>query len=327
MSTAWYRPTATPKLIQSFPLLQRSRRSPNGENCKNGIITMSSIEVWNTSCIVTNFGKEKKSNCGILVNPSNPSLLGVRKFPYFPQGGPEPTKLPGKVEHHIMGYVSQWGGMTVDRGMLFPLNVVDGLVHQLGGWRLAWHCFMLADHDSSVVNTTNSNAVKKKEKCPVTKAVTTAPGGEALQSQYDAIVHTVPPFYQHYENNSNEGLKESYRNALQLCQSNVVPANESRHIDEQSSSHRRRFAFPLLGAGGRGFPIDTAIDIAASESVRWRDNFMIPSKDQQRHQHYDNNEHYNDDDYQQRQQPFVLAFGIPNLDNAQKLANAISKYS
>jgi len=44
------------------------------------------IEIWNTSCIVTNFGKNQlKSACSILINPANNTLSGTSLFPYFPR--------------------------------------------------------------------------------------------------------------------------------------------------------------------------------------------------------------------------------------------------
>merc|ERR1712238_183859 len=95
----------------------------------------------------------------------------------------------GKDAHHIMGYVSQWGGMELKDGMLFPFNVIDGLVHQLGGWRLALHCYMLPN-----INSGNNSG---GEKCPIGNAVTTPPGGTQLRQEYDTIVHTVPPFYKY----------------------------------------------------------------------------------------------------------------------------------
>lgn len=284
MSTAWYKPNAVPRLVQSFPLRTN----------KNSNAVVASVEVWNTTCVVTNFGKSQDSHCGILVNPSNPNLLGVRKFPYFPSGGPLPSHLPTKYEHHIMGYVRQWGGMEVKRGMLFPFNVVDGLVHELGGWRLAWHCYLLPPH-------TNNNA--SHDRCPVGEAVATPPGGRALQQEYDGIVHTVPPFYEHHDPDTHDGrtpeqaLEESYRNSLELCEETSARTNATPS----------RFAFPLLGAGGRGFPLEVAINIAASQSVQWRNKVDF-------------------DDRASNGQPKVLAFGIPNMENAQKLSAAISKY-
>jgi len=53
--------------------------------------TKKSVEVWKTSCIVTNFGKNQiSSESTVLINPGNPELSGVSKFSYFPRGGPVP---------------------------------------------------------------------------------------------------------------------------------------------------------------------------------------------------------------------------------------------
>lgn len=226
---------------------------------KNGK-PLTSIEVWITTCIVTNFGKTKASNCSVLINPSNPGLTGVKKFPYFPRGGPEPKEGPNKDAHHIMGYVTQWGGMDVGSGMLFASNVVDGLVHQLGGWRLAWHCKVLP-------------VLKGDEKCPVGHAVVTPPGGKLLSQEYDDIVHTVPPFYKHHPDPEHY-LGKCYKKSLSVASS-------------LKGRQPLRIACPLLGAGGRGFPVEAAVKIAAKESVSWRDNvhggecvlaFGIPEK-------------------------------------------------
>jgi hypothetical protein len=93
------------------------------------------VEVWKTTCIVTNFGKPSTApvpvpvpvpvvesasrsstsssvilggqQAAVLINPANPELSGVSKFPYFPRGGPAP---PHKKDAHrsssSMGYVS-----------------------------------------------------------------------------------------------------------------------------------------------------------------------------------------------------------------------------
>jgi hypothetical protein len=84
MSTAWYKSRMVPKLVQEWKNHKRS------------------MEVWETTCIVTNF---RTANCQFLINPTNPQLTGVSKFPYFPKGGPQPKDLPTKDAHHIMGYV------------------------------------------------------------------------------------------------------------------------------------------------------------------------------------------------------------------------------
>jgi O-acetyl-ADP-ribose deacetylase (regulator of RNase III) len=323
MSTAWYKADTAPRLLRSFP-----RKKRNGIRGGEKII-VTSVEVWNTTCIVTKFGKSQQetSNCSVavLVNPSNPDLLGVRKFPYFPRGGPLPKRLPGKYEHHLMGYVRQWGGMEVKKGMLFPFNVVDGLVHELGGWQLALHCFMLP--------SVNENG----EKCPVGKAVLTPPGGRELQSEYDSIVHTVSPFYEHHDGGCSpeKALEESYQNSLKLCEESaaaVVGDREDVFLQEhQGTTDDRviRFAFPLLGAGGRGFPIEKAIDIAASQSIQWRNGVFNSTSTSTSRSHRDDREddHTIHSSSTISQPSRVLAFGIPNMENAQKLADAISKYS
>mmetsp|Transcript_10288 Transcript_10288/g.14539 ORF Transcript_10288/g.14539 Transcript_10288/m.14539 type:complete len:270 (+) Transcript_10288:104-913(+) len=261
MSTAWYKPNVLPKLLRSFP-----RRLKDGT-------TQASVEVWNTTCIVTKFGKTVDPSCTVLINPSNPSLSGVKKFPYFPRGGPEPKEQPQKYEHHIMGYVSQWGGMEVGSGMLFAANVVDGLIHQLGGWKLTFHIKMLP-----YMNGT--------EKCPVGLAVATPPGGADLSQEYDNIVHTVPPFYDHHPE-PRSYLGKCYKESLKLAEKNIV------------TDDRLRVACPLLGAGARGFPLEIALDVAAQECIQWKKN---------------------------SKKNVTLAFGIPEISTAEKLVAAIESY-
>ena len=262
MSTAWFKPNFVPKLLRSY---QKQ---------------YASVEVWNTTCIVSNFGKEKASKCSVLINSSSPSLLGVRKFPYFPSGGPQPKEPPLKVEHHLMGYVSQWGGMDLKRGMLFPFNAVDGLVHELGGWKLAMHCYMLP-------------TVKEDERCPVGQAVSTPPGGRLLAVEYEKIVHTVPPFYEHNSGDPKAYLFQCYENALNICED---------RLPDHAGGAPLRIACPLLGAGARGFPLEIAIEVAARASLKWREK---------------------NDKVQGRQK--ILVFGIPQLEVALKLNDAISR--
>merc|ERR1711957_449144 len=112
------------------------------------------------------------------------------------------------------------------------------------------------------------------EKCPIGNAVstplTTLTSASELRKEYDMIVHTVPPFYKYSHldkpNVSPEHLlAQCYRNALRV-------SFEEGKFQDKREHESRRIACPLLGAGGRGFPIETAIEVAAAECVRWRDD-------------------------------------------------------
>jgi O-acetyl-ADP-ribose deacetylase (regulator of RNase III) len=209
-----------------------------------------SVEVWKTTCIVAKLGAE--ANCSALINPSNSELTGVSNFTYFPRGGPVPSKSE-QVSHfksmhrdwQPLGYVSNWGGMEVGTGMMYPVSVVDGLVHLTGGYKLRAEC--------------QWKRFLKHPPCPEGEAVLTSAGSMA---DYKAIIHTTPPFYKHYNGISSTAttpeacLRRCYDNALQLAFS------ESRLIFG-------RVACPLLGAGARGFPVDVAVTVAAQACRAW----------------------------------------------------------
>eukprot|EP00578_Thalassiosira_sp_NH16_P029723 CAMPEP_0181076506 /NCGR_PEP_ID=MMETSP1071-20121207/456_1 /TAXON_ID=35127 /ORGANISM="Thalassiosira sp., Strain NH16" /LENGTH=358 /DNA_ID=CAMNT_0023157693 /DNA_START=180 /DNA_END=1256 /DNA_ORIENTATION=+ len=271
---AWYKPSALPQLIARFdppPAAGASKRA---------------IEVWTTTCIVTNFGmrrdiadrtphEDRKSpllpSCSILINPANPNLTGPNSFPYFPRGGPQPLQQPSREAHHIMGYVSQWGGMDVGGGMLFSAEAIDGLVHQLGGLRLRAECALVPTHRYSKAYANQQTQPESKEndrensiengddaKCPVGTAVITSPGGAELQKHYDAIVHTTPPFHNYpptmakdlkeilgieksseLHSWSRELLRSCYRQSFILAFGN----NNSRVADKQNSFMSNPFGF------------------------------------------------------------------------------------
>lgn len=166
-----------------------------------------------------------------------------------------------------MAYVSQWGGMDLKEGMLFAGNVVDGLVHELGGWPLRIQCML-------------------QPEVAVGQAVRTGPGGSRLRQEYNQIVHTVPPFYNH-DKAPERLLAECYRNSLRLA------------CSDADGPLPLRVACPLIGAGARAFPLDVAIQIAASESIRWREGNSCKDA--------------------------TLAFGIPNETTANSLIAAIEQ--
>ena len=138
-----------------------------------------------------------------------------------------------------LGYVSQWGGMEVGNGMMYPVSVVDGLVHQLGGWTLQLECSI------------REIMAKHGEACPVGNAVLTSAGYHKLKEEYDGIVHTTPPFYK-FHDDPHDNLRLCYQQAL-----------------KKSFQSHLRVATPLLGAGARGFPEAEAIEIAAQTTKEW----------------------------------------------------------
>ncbi|KAL3788803.1 hypothetical protein HJC23_006256, partial [Cyclotella cryptica] len=259
----WYKPSSTlPQLVARFQ--QHPQRS-----CSR------SIEIWTTTCIVTNFGMQRHRNshaaskdnddphptlshlprCSTMINPANPFLTGPHSFPYFPKGGPQPKNPPNRTAHHIMGYVSQWGGMDVGSGMLFPAAVIDGLIHQLGGKYLRMECSCLPNHsfshayhnqqtvpeewsgiDSAVEILKNSD--RKHVKCPVGTAVITSSGGEQLRAEYDKIVHTVPPFY-NYPPTATSEMKQ----LLGIDAESVDPESWSYELLRSCYRHSFRLAF------------------------------------------------------------------------------------
>lgn len=98
VSKAWYK-SAAPRLIGKFTNTSSSRKK--------------AVEIWTTTCILTNFGKQCRHNSEnisndhqqqplmTLINPANPNLSGPNAFPYFPRGGPQPKVQPNRHAHHI----------------------------------------------------------------------------------------------------------------------------------------------------------------------------------------------------------------------------------
>jgi O-acetyl-ADP-ribose deacetylase (regulator of RNase III) len=212
-----------PQLIAKFTLPTAAK-----SNQTSMMKRRRSIEVWTTTCIVSNFGKtntkqqpqpqqqlhNNSSNdgdnesvhpqCTTLINPANPYLSGPYTFPYFPRGGPQPPQIKSyKNAHPIMGYVSQWGGMDVGSGMVFPAQTIDGLVHQLGGEQLRSECLSIQPPsprrplwlDNNYGNVMSEEVETTKKLCPEGMAVQTSSGGPNLRLHYDNIIHTTPPFY------------------------------------------------------------------------------------------------------------------------------------
>jgi O-acetyl-ADP-ribose deacetylase (regulator of RNase III) len=248
MSKALLKSSVKPKLLHRF--------AAPATTTKN-----RAIEVWTTTCIVTNFHQNddpQHDKPSVLINPSNPQLTGVKNFPYFPKGGPVPKEKPMSMhkDWQPLGFVSQWGGMEVGTGMLFPVSVVDGLVHTYGGWKLQAECKL----KQSMAATFGSN---QGEACPIGDAVVTSAGNDQLSEYYDWIVHTTPPFY-NFHDTPEEALLSCYRSALALA-----------------FTKGDRVATTLVGSGARGFPTEQAIEVAAKATKEWCDDDDAASPSEQ----------------------------------------------
>ena len=168
-----------------------------------------------------------------LINPANPQLAGTA-LAYFPVGGPCPPPPPPGT-----GSSAGWGGMEAGEGMLYPSQVVDGVVSTLGGAALR---HALAAGGSA---------------CAVGEAVVTPAVGR-LTDSFDVIAHTPPPFW---PRSSDARVRTAWEGALRRCYVASVAA-----IVQFCTA--RRFplwiASPLLGAGACGAPPAEAACVAAS---------------------------------------------------------------
>jgi O-acetyl-ADP-ribose deacetylase (regulator of RNase III) len=115
-----------------------------------------------------------------------------------------------------------------------------------------------------------------------------------LNTYYDAVVHTTPPFYRH-DTGVEQKLAHCYQSALGMA--------FSRSAAEPAAV---RAAVPLLGSGARGFPFDLAIHIAAEQSIEW---LLRKRQDDNSHQ----------------QQLQTVAFGLLEQEHAEQLSEALQR--
>ena len=292
-----------------------------------------SIEVWTTPCIVTCFGQQSPAQCSMLLNPANPQLSGVSQFPYFPRGGPVPAS-DIKTMHkdwQPLGHVSSWGGMEVGSGMMYAVSVIDGLVHQLGGWKLRAACqwYQLQaqvqqstgflgddkepdqDHDTATQATTPQNSQRTMvEACPIGHVVETTQACDDLLHHYAAIWHTAPPFYGHHDQ-PEQRLAQCYQSALQRL----------NHHSTNNKNKDVRLAVPLVGAGARGFPVDVAIHVAAQVCADWMLEHKATHNDKDNKQK-DNSPHT---DHVGTTTTTTVVFGLLEHSHAEQLVTALAE--
>ena len=181
-----------------------------------------------------------------LLNPANPSLSGTSR-PYFPRGGPLPPPPPPGLEHSSRG----WGGLDAGPGMLYPAQVVDGLVHAGAGSKLRAALEQAPADDAGV-------------RCKVGAAFATPAFALA---NFDVVSHSPTPFWPHDGDKKLDPFL-AWAEQLASCYTNGAAAifAAAQHAAVVAAANDQRpiaIAAPLLGAGAAGAPFKVAVAVAA----------------------------------------------------------------
>ena len=179
------------------------------------------LELWITEDIVSKIVSSTNAKIyanDVLINPGNANLCGA-KLPYFPRGGPVPSKYDGS---------NNWGGMEAGRNMVYPIQSIDGRVHMDGGKSLK---HILKHHFFN--------------KCEIGQCITTkATENLKLKHHYKYVIHAVPPLSNVVKDNDANSvfrqLVSCYRNSF-------------LHVLALKQKGANIVAMPLIGSGTAGF--------------------------------------------------------------------------
>ena len=176
------------------------------------------IELHITPCVVMH----PPPQCEALLNPANEQLVGTRF-------------TPAECVRNLRG--------ARDDAIIYPPQVVDGLVHELGGAALAEALAALP-------------ADARGHRCEAGAAVATDAFGELRAAGFSHIIHAVAPHFEPTctDAHSTSLLERAYGAALRVA-------------ERRSAAN---VAAPLLGAGARGTPLDEAARAAARALANWR---------------------------------------------------------
>ena len=179
----------------------------------------------------------------VLINPANNSLTGPQRKA-FPRGGPVPP--PGE-EVKSFAYDD----------LLYPEQTVDGQVHLQGAAALR--------AELAATRIIQERESGEHIRCLVGDAVLTS--GTSLP--FDAIVHTVPPFFP--RGNSGDAAVQASRAEWARLMKNCYMASFKMAIDFASSRDQPAsglaIATPVLGSGARGAPFASAARVLAEAAV------------------------------------------------------------
>lgn len=174
-----------------------------------------------------------------LLNPANEALVGA-KLPYFPRGGPVPTSTNADKNAFKS---SKWGGMDVGDDMLYPVQVVDGMVHEQCGPALLHFLKSLPEEPPF------EDDAGQRIRCPVGTSVI-SPSFGSLKPYFGSILHTVSPFYRDPKWESK--LLNCYFSSFQMAYKSLRGQKEIT------------IASVLVGSGARGIPVEEAARVAAT---------------------------------------------------------------
>lgn len=190
----------------------------------------------------------------VLINPANDSLSGPQR-PAFPRGGPVPP--PASPGLALMD--------AANHDLLYPAQAVDGLVHLQGGAALREALIQAAP---VIEERPNGEHMR----CRVGEAVLTS-GVNGVGSDgesglpYDAIVHTVPPFWPRGDEARDPVARVKWAGAILSCYDAAFAAAIAFAAETRPDAGLA-IATPVLGTGARGAPFAPAARALADAAVR-----------------------------------------------------------
>lgn len=143
--------------------------------------------------------------------------------------------------------------------VLYPAQAVDGLVHAEGGSKLR-----AALQQQPILEKRSSG---EHVRCRVGEAVLTAGAFNSLP--FDAVVHTVPPFWPREANGESATAHAEWAAKLQSCYRASFRAafDFAATCQLSDSSAGLAIAMPVLGSGARGAPMAPAARVLAAAAA------------------------------------------------------------